>query len=72
MLITVVMQPNPFGYVSAAGKINESYITTDQLQNDNFSLVFKHVFNVPVIVVCFEQSWKMLQSQCWGIVSKLM
>lgn len=65
------MQPNPFGYASAAGKINESCITTDQLQN-NFSLVFKHVFNVALIVICFEQSWKLLQIQCWGVVSNLI
>lgn len=56
----------------AAGKINESYITTNQLQNDNFSLMFKHVFNVPLIAVCFQQSWKMLQIQRWGVVSKLI
>lgn len=72
MLITVVIQPNPFGYASAAGKINESCITTDQLHNDNFSSVFKHVFNVPPIVICFEQSWKVLQIQCWGVISKLI
>lgn len=72
MVITVVMQPNPFGYTSAAGKINESYITTNQLENDNFSLMFKHVFNVPLIAVCFQQSWKMLQIQHRGVVSKLI
>lgn len=58
------MQPNPFGYASAAGKINESCITTDQVQNDNFSLMFKHVFNVPLILICVEQNWKMLEIEC--------
>lgn len=34
--------------------------------------MFKHVFNVPLIVICFEQSWKMLQVHCSGVVSKLI
>lgn len=57
------MQPHPFGYTSAAGKINESCVNIDQLQGDNFSLMFTHVFNVPLIVMCFQQSWKTLQIQ---------
>lgn len=50
MARTVVVQPHPFGYTSAAGKINESCVTIDQLQDDNFSLMFTHVFNVPLTV----------------------
>lgn len=46
----VVVQPHPFGCISAAGKINESCVTIDQLQDDTFSLMFTHVFNVPLIV----------------------
>lgn len=38
------MQPHPFGYTSAAGKINESCVNIDQLQGDNFSLMFTHGF----------------------------